>query len=127
MTGARSGALAQAIAALEAAETEADGKMQTTEATGALVETLQRLSAAASEDGGQDRLAPEALARAKTLAARIGDGSNLTLDPDLDSYYLQDIVVMKLPSLLGYLGALETSLNGAAEVESSDGLPGALS
>ena len=122
VTAARSGALAQAISALEAAETEADGKMQTAEATGALLETLQRLSAAASEDGGQDRLAREALARAKTLAARIGDGSNLTLDPDLDSYYLQDIVVMKLPSLLGYLGTLETSLNGAAEVASSDEL-----
>jgi hypothetical protein len=33
------------------------------------------------------------------LAARIGDDSNLTLDPDLDTYYVQDIAVGKLPTL----------------------------
>ena len=38
------------------------------------------------------------------LALRIGDDSNLTLDPDLDSYYLQDTIVSKLPSLLSQLG-----------------------
>ncbi len=34
-----------------------------------------------------------------TLAhiTRVQDGSNLTLDPDLDSYYMQDLVTVKLP------------------------------
>jgi diguanylate cyclase (GGDEF)-like protein len=34
------------------------------------------------------------------LIAAVGDGSNLILDPDLDSYYVMDIVTNKLPTLL---------------------------
>ncbi|TNC11319.1 HAMP domain-containing protein [Methylobacterium terricola] len=43
---------------------------------------------------------------ARTLIARIGDGSNLILDPDLDSYYAMDAVVAKLPDLLQEAGTL---------------------
>jgi methyl-accepting chemotaxis protein len=32
--------------------------------------------------------------------AKVEDGSNLTLDPDLDSYYTQDLTTVKLPALL---------------------------
>jgi methyl-accepting chemotaxis protein len=35
------------------------------------------------------------------LWSRIGDRSNLILDPDLDSYYLMDIVVLKIPEIVG--------------------------
>ncbi len=35
--------------------------------------------------------------RARLLLSRIGDGSNLILDPDLDSYYLMDLVILRLP------------------------------
>jgi len=31
--------------------------------------------------------------------ADVEDGSNLTLDPDLDSFYSQDLVTVKLPTL----------------------------
>ena len=34
------------------------------------------------------------------LIAQVGDGSNLILDPDLDSYYTMDAVITKLPTLL---------------------------
>ncbi len=34
------------------------------------------------------------------LMAKIEDGSNLTLDPDLDSYYMQDLATVKMPALL---------------------------
>src|SRR5262249_7845290 len=44
------------------------------------------------------------------LAVRIGDDSNLTLDPDLDTYYLQDIVVSRIPLLLGQLSELQSLL-----------------
>jgi signal transduction histidine kinase/ActR/RegA family two-component response regulator len=33
------------------------------------------------------------------LIAQVGDGSNLILDPELDSYYLMDAVVVRLPAL----------------------------
>jgi methyl-accepting chemotaxis protein len=32
--------------------------------------------------------------------SRVQDGSNLTLDPDIDSYYAQDLVTVKLPALV---------------------------
>jgi signal transduction histidine kinase len=38
------------------------------------------------------------------LAARIGDDSNLTLDPVLDTYHIQNIVVMSLPTALEEIG-----------------------
>ncbi len=40
------------------------------------------------------------------LIAQVGDSSNLILDPDLDSYYLMDVAVVQLPSLLVELGRL---------------------
>jgi hypothetical protein len=49
----------------------------------------------------------EALAKIEELAARAGDSSNLTLDTDLDSYYVQNILVDQLPKLPGRLGRLQ--------------------
>ncbi len=36
----------------------------------------------------------------KILAIHVNDGSNLTLDPDLDTYYIMDAVGLALPDLL---------------------------
>jgi len=51
--------------------------------------------------------------RVKTAAALIvavADGSNLTLDPDLDSYYAMDAATVKLPNLLAMSLALNKAL-----------------
>lgn len=40
------------------------------------------------------------------LIRQVGDVSNLILDPDLDSYYLMDLSVVKLPKLLKTIGEL---------------------
>lgn len=48
------------------------------------------------------------------MASRIGDDSNLTLDPDLDTFYLQDVVVVKVPTLLSQLSEAQTLLREAA-------------
>ncbi len=40
------------------------------------------------------------------LIVKIGDQSNLILDPDLDSFYLMDAVVNKLPVISEYLGKI---------------------
>jgi len=34
------------------------------------------------------------------LITRVGDQSNLILDPDLDSYYMMDLILLKVPTLL---------------------------
>ncbi len=39
-----------------------------------------------------------------SLISRVGDTSNLILDPDLDSYYLMDTIVLKIPLLSDELG-----------------------
>lgn len=50
---------------------------------------------------------------AATLVARVGDGSNLILDPDLDSYYVMDSLVLKLPGAINAAPVLLTQLTAA--------------
>ncbi|MDM8567788.1 HAMP domain-containing protein [Candidatus Halobeggiatoa sp. HSG11] len=40
----------------------------------------------------------------RTLITHVADTSNLTLDPDIDSYYLADTLSTKLPTLTEYIG-----------------------
>ncbi len=42
----------------------------------------------------------------RTFIQHVGDKSNLTLDPDLDTYYLMDAVVNRLPEIMDYVGML---------------------
>ncbi|MFV3131356.1 methyl-accepting chemotaxis protein [Niveispirillum sp. KHB5.9] len=42
----------------------------------------------------------------RALITRVGDKSNLILDPDLDSYYVMDLTLIKLPDLLDQTSAM---------------------
>src|SRR6516165_3312604 len=84
-------------------------------------EVVQDLSSALSRLGsnspvGDSSSAIDLLAKMQQLASRIGDDSNLTLDTDLDTYYLQNILVEQLPKLLGRLGELRMVTSEAAGV-----------
>ena len=48
-----------------------------------------------------------AVAAIQTLILHVGDTSALTLDPDLDSYYLMDATDVALPGVLGLLQEIE--------------------
>lgn len=48
----------------------------------------------------QNEFTRSAIDRLNKLINKIGDTSNLILDPDLDSYYVMDIILLKIPSLL---------------------------
>lgn len=48
------------------------------------------------------------------LSARVGDSSNLILDPDLDSYYVMDAVLLKLPQ--GEALAAQTQVFGQKSI-----------
>jgi signal transduction histidine kinase/HPt (histidine-containing phosphotransfer) domain-containing protein len=50
------------------------------------------------------------------LLAQAGDGSNLILDPDLDSYYLMEAVVTRLPALAAQLGAVTQTARPASRL-----------
>jgi len=99
----------ESLVALSTAEADTVDSLNTSESEQALTAALHKLlSGKASVIQEEHNVG--ALAKARNLASRIGDNSNLALDPDLDSYYLQDIVVTKMPTLLGQLGELEQSL-----------------
>jgi signal transduction histidine kinase len=107
---ARLGASAQAtLGALAAADAEAGAAFQTAALTRAASAALDRLRSTSA--GGAEASPPllDALAKARALAWRIGDDSNLALDPDLDTYYVQNIIVRQLPTFLGQLAALQAS------------------
>lgn len=92
---------------LAVVDAEADDRLQIADAVQALAAAFRKLSLQELESGQVGLPALDALANAQILAARIGDASNLALDPDLDSYYVQAILVRKLPTLLGRLAELQ--------------------
>jgi len=48
----------------------------------------------------------DALDTAKTAIQKLADGSNLTLDPDVDSFYLMDAVTVRMPELVAATAGL---------------------
>jgi len=90
---------------LAAAGRSYDAAMGTEDAGRALREALQ----AAGWPGHPLSRGPaseKATAAAKDLLGKVADGSNLTLDPDLDSFYVMDVATTKLPDAIDRLGTL---------------------
>jgi signal transduction histidine kinase/DNA-binding response OmpR family regulator/HPt (histidine-containing phosphotransfer) domain-containing protein len=55
-----------------------------------------------------DQLQRRLVADLRAFASHVGDVSNLILDPDLDSYYLMDAVLLKLPETQDRLAEIRT-------------------
>ncbi len=105
----------EALKSLDAAEKQAAGTLQTAALEQSLAATLRKLWSKKAEGEDPSSLVVDALAKARDLASRIGDDSNLALDPDLDTYYLQDTVVRQMPRLLGQIGETQTSLGAPSD------------
>jgi PAS domain S-box-containing protein len=105
----------EVLKSLEAAENDAAGTLQTATLEQSLAATLRKLWSEDGEGKEQGALVGNALAKARDLASRIGDDSNLALDPDLDTYYLQDTVVRQMPRLLGQIGETQTLLRSPSD------------
>jgi methyl-accepting chemotaxis protein len=45
-----------------------------------------------------------------SLNAKVGDTSNLILDPDLDSYYIMDLTLLKIPNTLSHIMDMQNIL-----------------
>jgi C4-dicarboxylate-specific signal transduction histidine kinase len=69
-------------------------------------------------DENSDVFITNALTDAQNLVLNISDYSNLSLDPELDSYYMQDIAIGKLPRLLGQFGEAQALLRTSYQVYS---------
>ena len=78
-----------------------DEAMGSAEAARGVTATLRALSAARRDDE-----VVKLIAALRGLVSKVADGSNLTLDPDLDSYYVQDAVTVKLPDAVDQAAAL---------------------
>src|SRR5215813_7617282 len=105
------------------AQAHTAGSLHTAELAQSVAEAVRKLSSSGPPNGEKLTLIVDALAKARNLASRVGDDSNLALDPDLDSYYVQDIVVTKMPTLLGQIGELQSLLEAGAPVVSSSDAP----
>ena len=105
------------LARLARAEAGFGGMGDTTELAKALDVSLRQLWSSGAEH--QDALVTQALQSVQVLAQRVGDDSNLMLDPDLDSFYLQHIVVKQLPSYFELLWGLHKLLKEGAKPTSS--------
>jgi signal transduction histidine kinase len=103
-----------ALDALAAAEVATGGALGTAELAQALTAAVRALPSAAT--GDKRAAIVDALTKARDLASRVGDESKLTLDPELDSYYMQNILVKRMPELLADMGELQ-SLMQVAPIE----------
>ncbi len=97
--GAGMAGMAERIKANEAA---LGGDLKTAAATDALLKAL----------AGTDQ--PAAAQAAADLIGKAADGSNLTLDPDLDSFYTQDALTVKVPTAVAGVAGLASAVAGTA-------------
>lgn len=96
-------AIALDLVRLQAVEQQFGRRLQTAERYQALVQSWAALDAGLDATDGPPAAAEvqaryaQLIAQIHRLIAQVGDRSNLILDPDLDSYYLMDLVLLKLP------------------------------
>jgi methyl-accepting chemotaxis protein len=69
---------------------------------------------AADREGKRALALGAAFEKGAALIARISDESNLSLDPELDSYYGQDVVTAKVPALINHLAITKSLFERAA-------------
>ncbi|MCB9994332.1 MAG: HAMP domain-containing protein [Hyphomicrobiaceae bacterium] len=92
------------VADLNAARARFDADMNSADLSAAFMD----LRAAAPQSA---RDARQAL---NSLLLKVGDSSNLILDPDLDSYYVMDIAVLKIPGAINLAADLLADIEVAA-------------
>ena len=85
-------------AALGQAERQFGSGMRSAELNGELAALLRQSGDTPAAHGG---IGPSpAFAAGRELLTRVGNQSNLILDPDLDSYYTMSLVILRFPELL---------------------------
>ncbi len=106
------------LARLAAVEKELGAELGTQKAYGALLDALKTPP---PTTGSVDALFAAHSVRAQALLDLMGvatDGSNLTLDPDIDTYYLMDAALFRLPVMMEAV-AQARGLGTAALITSS--------
>jgi signal transduction histidine kinase len=77
-------------------------------------DTINQITDAMTEAAASGSLTNEGAgplsAKIRSLLAQIGDASNLILDPELDSYYLMDMLIVRLPEVTAVISARAEAL-----------------
>jgi methyl-accepting chemotaxis protein len=97
--------LEEPIAAVEAAEEKTGAELETTKLWDELKTAIEAATSArtSSPQEAFDAYQP-AVDGALGLVVQVANGSNLILDPDLDTYYLMDTLIIKLPTAADQAG-----------------------
>lgn len=96
----------QSLENLESTNQDLGTQLQTSEIYTVLKDRTQSLS---KIDNSQNTFIYEAIINdIKKLRSQVGDTSNLILDPDLDTYYLMDATLIRLPDLQQILTEIES-------------------
>jgi len=110
-----------AIAKVDAVDKVYGEQLEMTEAWGALKSDWYRNQAtfARQSQGSRNNARDTIIRNTLRMMTRIGNKSNLILDPDVDSYYYMNAVVSKLPILSQYIGIINAT---ATEALANDGV-----
>ena len=98
--------------ALQLAERRHGEGLQSAEPSEAFRSAVQQALGSAPDE--RSAAVWRALMRGNELVTRIGNQSNLILDPDLDSYYTMSLIVLRYPELLQLSQAIGEHLETAA-------------
>ena len=116
---AAAGDVDSALAELDRAQAEYGEALQFTEQglssrkrEAAAPDALRREWQALRASGNPSAGAPDFTSHIRMAIAQSGDTSNLILDPDLDSYYLMDVVLCALPQTQDRIGGIVSQVSG---------------
>ena len=95
-------AISKALAKLEVQDAEFGEQLKTNGVVDEIKSEFDSLVAGIGNYGLTEIKAKHSqlISKIQALIANVGDTSNLILDPDLDSYYLMDVIVVRLPNVL---------------------------
>ena len=91
----------------------------TTDRWGNLRTRLDQLGTTGGSPLATYRTYSDVIVLALALLSRVGDTSNLILDPELDAYYVMDATLLRVPAILADSGRV-SALTGLAEASRSD-------
>jgi methyl-accepting chemotaxis protein len=109
----------QAVSQLDTVDREATDQLHTQDAWAAIKTKWADLKSQSQSAGAQELYDRHTalLADVLALTASVGDTSNLILDPDLDSYYLMDATLTRLPALAEEITELRETGHGLASAQ----------
>jgi diguanylate cyclase (GGDEF)-like protein/PAS domain S-box-containing protein len=107
------------IASLDAAQRDYGPGLQTESVHAAFVASLRLLANPDAAERIDVRPVAAAVDAGRALVTRIGNQSNLILDPDLDSYYTMSLLLLRFPDLL----EVATGVAGKLQEQSVRGRP----